>query len=288
MNLLRLISTIDPLTGVTVAVWVLAMIAVPIQRWIGGDAALPLAISLGVILQIAASLTALARGTAPSRGWGIGRALLLLAVVAPTAWLIEWVGHTTDFPFGAYAYTDRLQPQAGGVPFLVPLAWLMMIPPAWAVAQTLVGHMPGVRGRAAFIGTAMLAFTAWDLFLDPQMVAWNLWVWDDPGTFNYFGIPWINYAGWLLAAGVITTLAMGVFALIGQDIRVLPLTPLLIIYAITWVLQSIGHWFFWGLPGSGTVGFIVMGAFTLAAARRWWIAASAAPPFAHTAHEPTP
>jgi hypothetical protein len=51
---------------------------------------------------------------------------------------------------------------------LVPLAWLMMLPPAWAVARLVAGG-PGI----AFILTAALAFTAWDLFLDPQMVAWG-------------------------------------------------------------------------------------------------------------------
>ena len=36
------------------------------------------------------------------------------------------------------------------------------------------------------------------------MVAWSLWLWDDPSGFTYFGIPWINYAGWLLAGVTIT------------------------------------------------------------------------------------
>jgi putative membrane protein len=31
------------------------------------------------------------------------------------------------------------------------------------------------------------------------------WVWDQPG--GYFGIPWQNYAGWLLSAAVMTALA---------------------------------------------------------------------------------
>ena len=43
-------------------------------------------------------------------------------------WTAEAIGSKTGFPFGAYHYTDRLQPQLLGVPLLIPLAWLMMLP----------------------------------------------------------------------------------------------------------------------------------------------------------------
>jgi uncharacterized membrane protein len=38
--------------------------------------------------------------------------------------------------------------------------------------------------------------TAWDLAMDPMMVAGGHWVWDQPGA--YFGIPVHNYIGWWL------------------------------------------------------------------------------------------
>jgi putative membrane protein len=161
-----------------------------------------------------------------------------------STWLIEFVGSTTGYPFGVYHYTDLLQPQVGGVPILIPLGWWMMLPPAWAVAQSLAGS----ASRPAFIGWSALALTAWDLFLDPQMVAWGLWKWAQPG--GYFGIPWVNFLGWLLASALITALVRP---------GPLPARPLMLIYAITWLLESIGLIFFWELPGPGSVGFIGMG-----------------------------
>jgi uncharacterized membrane protein len=237
---------------IVVAAWVLAMIAVPILRWTFGDSALPAAISLGVLLQAAAvSLIVIS-------AWGVRRSLLTLIVIGALSWLTEYIGSTTGVPFGRYHYTPVLQPQIGGVPLLIPLAWLMMLPPAWAVAGMIAGKDRARRGWAArFVLISALAFTAWDLFLDPQMVAWGLWQWEIPGA--YFGIPLVNYAGWLLASALIT-LVMARIAPIHQ----LPTRPLLIIYAITWLLETIGLAVFWGLPAPALVGFAAMGGML------WW------------------
>jgi putative membrane protein len=99
-----------------------------------------------------------------------------------------------------------------------------------------------------------LAFTAWDLFLDPQMVDWGLWVWARPGA--YFGIPLANYAGWLLISALITTLARP---------PILSSWPFLIIYALTWLIESVGQVVFWQLHGPAVCGFIGMGAFVVLA-----------------------
>lgn len=42
------------------------------------------------------------------------------------------------------------------------------------------------------------ALTAWDLFLDPQMVGEGFWRWARPG--RYRGIPTANFAGWFATA----------------------------------------------------------------------------------------
>ena len=227
--------------------WNLSMISIPIVLWIAGNGVLPTGVTISVLLQAATSLTALALV------WGPRATLRTALVVLPLAWLVEFVGSTTGFPFGSYDYTQALQPQIGGVPLLVPLAWLMMLPPAWAVAERISGGRRGLR----YALTAAFAFTAWDLFLDPQMVHWGYWQWQQPG--GYFGIPWVNFAGWLLAALLLTAI-----------VRPAPLrsTPLFAIYVITWLLQSIGLAFFWGMPGPALAGFVAMGVFVLAATNR--------------------
>jgi putative membrane protein len=50
-----------------------------------------------------------------------------------------------------------------------------------------------------------VALTAWDLFLDPQMVGEGYWGWARRG--RYRGIPLTNFLGWLLTGiGVMTVL----------------------------------------------------------------------------------
>ena len=182
--------------------------------------------------------------------WGWRRAAVAFALVALLSLLVEAVGARTGFPFGTYSYTDRLQPQIAHVPLLIPLAWFMMLPCAWGVAQRW-------RGRfLPFVLVSAAAMTAWDLLLDPQMVVWDLWQWQDSS--GYFGIPWSNFAGWLLTAALLTFVVRP---------RRLPMRPLLIIYTITWFLETFGLIFFWGLPGPGLVGGIVMGVFVWAGER---------------------
>jgi putative membrane protein len=207
---------------------------------------------VSVLLQAAAVLATLATE------WPVTRLLRLLLLVLPAAWLVERMGSTTGWPFGDYRYTARLVPQIGGVPAVIPVAWLMMLPPAWAVAGRILGDSAGQRSGWRFAVLSGLAFMAWDLFLDPQMVLWGYWVWTDPQPWlgGYFGIPWLNFGGWALSAALIT-------ALVTRFVRLDPLPErmLLAIYLVTWLLETVGQAAIWGLPGSALVGFVGMGVF---------------------------
>jgi putative membrane protein len=236
-----LLRPIDRGTWIVLALWTLVFISVPIFRWTWGEPGLTAGITLGVIAQVGAVSYVLARA------WGVRRALVTALIVIICGWGVEFIGHTTGFPFGGYDYTERFQPQLGGVPLLIPLAWMMMMPPAWALGYLLAGRWGGLP----FVAASAVAITAWDFFLDPQMVTWNAWVFDMPGEMAYVGlIPWTNFLGWLLTAAIITLVARP---------RQLPLTPMLIIYSITWALHLIGQLFFWELPVSAIVGGVVMG-----------------------------
>jgi lycopene cyclase domain-containing protein len=233
--------------------WLGVLIATPIVLWVSGETWFPLLAGLGVLAQFVATLLGLALG------WSGRRILATLALVALFTWLVEAVGQATGLPFGRYAYTPALQPQLAGVPLLIPLAWMMMLAPAWAVAESILRPLRTRLGRLywpAFAALTGLAFTAWDLYLDPQMVARGLWVWDPPG--GYFGIPWSNYFGWWVSAALITLLVRP---------GGLPRFPLFIIYALTGVFQAIGLGIFWGQPGPALAGFVGMGVFALLAWR---------------------
>ena len=140
--------------------------------------------------------------------WHGARGPLALLVGAGCLGLAaEAVGVATGLPFGRYSYADTLGPRVLGVPLLVPLAWTMMAYPALLAARRLTaraGHPTGRRIGTALLGGVTLA--AWDLFLDPQMVAAGHWTWADPFP-SLPGVPTVplaNTAGWLLVGSAMT------------------------------------------------------------------------------------
>ncbi|MEU6412763.1 carotenoid biosynthesis protein [Microbispora sp. NPDC046933] len=128
------------------------------------------------------------------------RAAGAFAAAVAAGYAAEWIGTRTGLPFGDYRYTDALWPRPGGVPLIVALAWGGMGLAAHAVARRVAP-----RGRLTPILTGALALTAWDLFLDPQMLRLGLWVWAEPGP--YRGVPLGNFAGWLLVSLLVMVLA---------------------------------------------------------------------------------
>ena len=137
-------------------------------------------------------------------GWR--RALCLLALVFAVSLLFESVGVATGLIYGPYHYTIKLGPLfLGLVPYLIPVAWFMMSYPSFVIADRLVPsawkRWPRFLAVAAVGGLAM---TAWDLVMDPIMVASGHWVWDIQGA--YHGIPLQNFWGWWLTA--FTTFAL--------------------------------------------------------------------------------
>ena len=123
----------SPLPLIVMILWVLVLLSTPIARDMFGPVAVVPMVNAGVLMQVAAGMAALFH----FRGWKW--ALRTALPVLPLAWLVEFIGSHTGFPFGRYSYTPVLQPQLGGVPLLIPLAWLMMLPPAWGVAALVTG-----------------------------------------------------------------------------------------------------------------------------------------------------
>lgn len=123
--------------------------------------------------------------------WGAGRGVVTAAAIAVGTAAVERVGTRTGIPFGRYHYTSTLRPQVKGIPAAVPLAWFAMALPARETAHAALGRTSTPRRRMV-LGAA--ALTAWDLFLDPQMVGEGFWAWRRQG--RYRGIPLTNYVGW--------------------------------------------------------------------------------------------
>jgi putative membrane protein len=249
--MIDLITTVfHPVSAATVlmGIWIAVMISVPIVRWVAGEGAEHIGIAAGVVAQVAAVIAALVSAFG---GW----ALLIVVAVPFIGWASEVLGSRTGFPFGAYHYTDVLQPQVARVPVLIPLAWLMMMPPAWAVGALVAPSTPVLQWIVA-----AGAFAAWDVYLDPMMVSWNFWQWRRKGV--YEGIPFVNFVGWFAVAFAITALVALVGTVIGVPfVSGVPSAPLVLIFLVTWILMFVGQMVFWRLRVSAAAGFVAMGIF---------------------------
>lgn len=208
----------------------------------------------------------------------------LVAVATGGGFAIEAVGVATGVPFGSYDYSGELGPKLAGVPLIIPLAWTWMAWPAWLAAVRLTTPAPGPArdrrapgwvDRLARIALAAVGLAAWDLFLDPQMVAERYWIWRDatPALPGLPGIPVSNYLGWLLFAvllmGALRPLAgPAVDRVDGRD------APMFALYLWTYLSSVLAHAVFLRLPASavwGAAGMAVTAvplAVTLLRARR--------------------
>jgi putative membrane protein len=106
---------------------------------------------------------------------------------------IEHIGVMTQWPFGNYSYSGDLGLKIFEVPLVVPFAWIMMAHPVLTAARRIAGNWVFLYGG--------IALAAWDLFLDPMMVAEGRWTWVVAGAHVPFQpeIPLSNTFGWLLS-----------------------------------------------------------------------------------------
>ena len=193
---------------------------------------------------------------------GVRTGLGVLGLVTVTAVLFEAVGLATGVPYGEYSYSDALGPTLLGVPFLVPLAWLMMAWPSWLLAEKLA------RRRPARIAVAAGIFAAWDVVLDPQMVQAGYWTWahPEPGLPGIDTVPLTNLAGWLLAGVVLMFLLDRLAA--GTSPRISGAAPML---ALGWMTLggALAHAGWLELPGSAAWGAALAVPVLVALAVQW-------------------
>lgn len=230
----------------------LAQICYPLTAGSARDLA-----TVAVVLLLAACCVAHAYAVG-----GLRPAAALTLVTAGVGLLAEFVGTATGFPFGTYVYTAHgsLGPEAGTVPLVVGAAWIFGTYPAWYAARAVVGRERG----ALVVPVAAWGLAAWDLYLDPQLVADGRWTWTDPVP-ALPGVPQVplsNYAGWLLVALVIC----GLLHLIDRapdrphdGLHPAAAALPLVLFCWTWLGSAVAHVVFLGLPASACYGLAGMG-----------------------------
>ena len=192
-------------------------------------------------------------------GWTVG----LVVVTAGGGLAAEAVGVRTGLPFGDYSYAGTLGPEILDVPLVVPLAWTMMAYPVLLAARRLT--------RRWVVPVGAYGLAAWDVFLDPQMVADGHWTWADPEPSlpGVPGIPLTNFAGWL----VVGTLMMTALVMVLPRDRAqrsadetVPATLLV----WTWLGYVLGNLFWFGTASVALVGGMLLGLLVLPYAWSLW------------------
>ncbi len=126
---------------------------------------------------------------------GSKRALLLLASLSLFAFIIETVGLQTGYPYSAFTYGSGLGPLLpGGAPFSLPFAYVPLVLGALWVTWRL--RAKPVLFTCAFASSLL----AVDLVLDPGAVVLGLWTYVRGGL--YYGVPWLNFVGWLISGAL--------------------------------------------------------------------------------------
>lgn len=254
------------------AATVLAQIAYPLTD---GDA----------LRRLTIATVALFAATVVAHAWltrGAAWALALSVVAAGAGLLVEGVGLRSGWPFGDYAYAASLGPQVWEVPVVVPLAWLMMAYPCLLLGRSLAGRLAMSarrrgrrRGGRRLVPVALLggaAMAAWDLFIDPQMVAAGHWRWThpEPGLPGTTDVPLTNALGWL-AAGVVV-IALLHLVLPGERPhrdwrrdRAIGLTDAVpaALLAWTWFGSTLGNAVFFDRPWVAVWGGVTLGVLVL-------------------------
>jgi putative membrane protein len=140
---------------------------------------------------------------------------------------------------------------------VIPLAWCMAAYPMLLMARRLAPS----RWAVTLIGAWTI--TAWDLFLDPQMVGEGHWAFADPTPAlpGSPGIPLSNYAGWF-ATGLLIFWVLDHLPRTAADDR-MPSVLLLWMYASNVMAAAV----FFGRPAVALWGGLAMGVTVLPWAR---------------------
>ncbi|MEI6307352.1 MAG: carotenoid biosynthesis protein [Actinomycetes bacterium] len=184
--------------------------------------------------------------------FGVTYALIFPSITLTYAFVVEQIGSKTGWPFGTYEYSGSLGYQVFGVPLVVPFAWVMLAHPLLIAARKVSKNWVFLYG-----GIGMMA---WDLFLDPQMVAGGRWKWEFTGRHVPLqpDIPISNAVGWLLTG-------MGLMAILHRvlqnDRRKIGTTTTIPDFFLfwTWFAGVVGNLFFFDRPGTALIGGVVLG-----------------------------
>jgi putative membrane protein len=196
--------------------------------------------------------------------YGRKYAINYLLITLTFAFTIEQIGLHTGWPFGYYKYDQSLGWAIAGVPLIVPFAWTMLAHPILIAARRINPRWSAVIGGFGLM--------AWDLFLDPQMVAANRWRWTFDGAHVPFQpeIPLSNTFGWLLTGMALIAL---LHQILPRDRRKSSASFGAVDFFLSWTFFAgiVSNLFFFHRPGIALLGGVAFGLFFLPYAFSRWL-----------------
>jgi len=209
-------------------------------------------------------------------GWR--RAMGIFVIGFCIALAAEFVGATTDAPFGANPYstqpgdpfTTELGYLMGGrVPFNIPASWFFMLYASLAICGRLLAARDDAMSRWRWAAVAALVLTAWNVALDPAMIATSHWLpylpWAEDASLGrgllyagFYGAPLSNLIGWLLTGTLVARVMLAIVPPSAWAARVSPSNLPLFLYGVNALLPLLI------CVGRGMWGAVLFGAIAMA------------------------
>jgi putative membrane protein len=198
------------------------------------------------------------------------RAAAAIGALTAYAYGIEFVGLTTGWPYGEFAYGVALGPTVADVPLALPVLFLPLVLNSYLLCLLLFGE--ATRARWVRLPVVAATVVAVDLVLDPGAVALGFWAYEAGGV--YFGVPLSNYAGWVLSATVAVVafdLAFDPDALRTRLATCGFMLDDMVSFVVLWggVNVAFGNWVPVGLAALFGAGLVVTDRFDVPTRPRW-------------------
>ena len=154
-----------------------------------------------------------------SRFLGKKNILIFFVVVFAVTFTTEYLGVNTGKLFGDYYYNNFSNgPLVGGVPPLLMLTYFTICYGTYWVMRILLGDFGVIRGMKILWISLLggLVATLTDLAADPVNSTVNgVYIWTRGGIF--FGVPYMNFTGWLIEIAVFFLIVSSIFAYITKS-----------------------------------------------------------------------
>lgn len=128
--------------------------------------------------------------------WLLGIGLMIMVFYT---YLIEFVGVSFDWPYGAFNYGVSLGPMINDlVPLALPLFFIPLVFNSYIYMSLVFREYFYEKFYVRFFSSVIFLIFI-DLILDPGAVSLNFWSYSQS---FYYGVPLSNYLGWVLSASM--------------------------------------------------------------------------------------